>query len=67
MVIFIELIVFILLIVLIYIILSSIFGKNKNFIKATKVKILFKKIDNKYGAFLKNLRRVAIDNYRIEK
>ena len=69
MVIFVEFLVFILLIVLIYIILSTVFGKNKNFIKSTKVKLLFKKIDKKYNDFLKkNVDNVFLtsDNYKNE-
>ena len=67
--IFLEFLVFVLLIVLIYIIVSTVFGKNKNFVKAGKVKLLFKKIDKKYAYFLKkNIDGVFLtsDNYKNE-
>ena len=69
MAIFIDFLIFIILIVLIYIILSSVFGKDKNFAKAVKVKMLFKKIDEKYNSFLKNnVENVFLtsDNYKNE-
>ncbi|MBN2758490.1 MAG: hypothetical protein JXR51_15055 [Bacteroidales bacterium] len=67
--IFSEFFVFILLIVLIYILLVNIFGKKKNFISTSKVKMLFKKIDKKYEAFLKkNVENIFLtsDNYNNE-
>ncbi len=69
MTIFIEFLVFILIILLVYIIFSNIFGKQKKIVKGDKIKILFKKLDEKYNSFLKkNVDNVFLtsDNYKNE-